>query len=655
MSSKEAIYRSQTSDVFEGFLRDKRSEKAVRSGKDEGDVEFLNVLEFIDAFQILPFGLYPVQKFILKVYYNIPLDDQNKTIRITDRFGLEVKHEFTEKEYLRFLYDQGRCNIKEQENRTRNELILVCGRRSGKSEISSIIAGYETYKLLARGNPQSYYGMPSGAEIRLLCVANDKEQASIVFGNMQGHIEKVDYFKSAFANSTQQYLRFRTEEDKKVFGDKGKASIAATFKSSVAKGLRGRAVICAIMDEIAFFVDDGQTSAEKVYSAINPSLAQFSPKDPKNKHKATGNTEGRMILISSPAAKDGFFYKKYVKAMSGERGSENMLVIQAPTWEVNPTLSHEYYEQEYFKDPRTFTTEHGAEFSDRVRGWIEDSRDLEACVDPELRPKFQGLPREPHFLGLDFGLSNDGTAVALTRFANKKIELAYHEVWYPRKSWAEANPHLEQPLVEYARGLASAQRLDVEAIGEWLAALAKKFYIVNGVFDQWAGPVLEQIVHKAGLTQVEMRNFSPADSSRMYGTFRSYMFNRTLSFYDFPRPDSTLEGMQAKHSPLITELLELQANNGGKNITIVEAPQISGKHDDVSDAVARSILLASEYLREHPDALEYSGYTRFSDPVSNFSSYNQYHRTRMRNHGAPAERMVPRELRIRNSRLLRSR
>lgn len=1101
MSSKEKVYKSQTSSLIDDFVRRKRSEKAAASGKDEGDVKFLNVLEFIDTFQILPFGLYPVQKFILKVYYNIPLDDKEKTIKITDRFGREVKHEFTEKEYLRFLYDQGRCNIKEQDGKSRNELILVCGRRSGKcsdlntivptsggmltlneilnisgskreigwtnfstkitkefgsqssvdavyyggvqktrrirtycgysqnstpehrlkvlddrgeivwkyfkdlsvgdlvgidrtsnlwssnyvqtpfhdhprenlpkfvdenlgeflgilagdgtwpsktglvqvtggceellsylvpvydryfgrhkihrvvrdrttcevapwciqinskkarswldsigfrldattstksvpwvifkspktvvasflrglfesdggmekrntisfsshseqlckdvqlllinfgivsrytkkynrkfdiynyilnilggksrkiffdeigfitkrknlilennlktitdgcsdtesipnlkgilrllresiptsfhnrkgvtdkprtlfrdiagnvlkksseenisydrlqksinfarahgadrkicdqlqelvdknyfwdpitsieetesevadisvpdgnqyvangilnhnSEISSIIAGYETFKLLVRGNPQSYYGMPSGSDIRLLCVANDKEQASIVFGNMQGHIEKVDYFKSAFANSTQQFLRFRTEEDKRIFGNSSnKASITVTFKSSVAKGLRGRAVICAIMDEIAFFVDDGMTSADKVYSAINPSLAQFSPKDPKNKHKSIGNTEGRMILISSPSSKDGFFYKQYVKAMSAERGSEGMLVIQAPTWEVNPTLSPEYYEREYFKDPRVFTTEHGAEFSDRTRGWIEDARDLESCINADLKPKLHSLPREPHFLGLDFGISNDGTAIALTRLANKKIELAYHEVWYPKKPWDLSNPHLEVPWVEYARGLSNEQRLDIDAIGEWLLAISKKFFIYEGVFDQWAGPVMEQIVHKIGLTQIKTRNFSVSDSSRMYSIFKSLMFNKAISLYDYPRPESTLDGMQGKHSPLITELLELQANSGGKNITIVEAPAISGKHDDVSDALARSVLLASEYIMKYPDALEASGYTSNISQQRQIGSYTSYQRQRARNHGVVSERSLPR-------------
>lgn len=643
MSSKEKTYKSQVSTLLDDFVRTKRSEKAVLSGKDEGDVKFPNVLEFIDTFKILPFGLYPVQKFILKVYYNIPLNDTDKTIKITDRFGKEVKHEFTEKEYLRFLYDQGRCNIKEQDGKSRNELILVCGRRSGKSEISSIIAGYETFKLLARGNPQSYYGMPSGSDIRLLCVANDKEQASIVFGNMQGHIEKVDYFKSAFANSTQQYLRFRTEEDKKVFGPtSNKASITVTFKSSVAKGLRGRAVICAIMDEIAFFIDDGMTSADKVYSAINPSLAQFSPKDPKNKHKAIGNTEGRMILISSPASKDGFFYKQYVKAMSGERGSEGMLVIQAPTWEVNPTLSPEYYEREYFKDPRVFTTEHGAEFSDRTRGWIEDARDLEVCIDPDLRPKLLSLPREPHFLGIDFGLSNDGTAVALTRLANKKIELAYHEVWYPRKAWDVSNPHLEVPWTDYAKGLSNTQRLDIEAIGEWLLALSKRFYIVDGVFDQWAGPIIEQIIHKIGLTQIKMRNFSVSDSSHMFSIFKSYLFNKNISLYDYPRPESTLDGMQGKHSPLISELLELQANSGGKNIIIVEAPKISGKHDDVSDALARSVLLASEYIAKYPDALEFSHSSSSISSINRIGSYSSYQRQRAKNHGVVQERTIPR-------------
>ena len=605
MPSREPVRKSELTNEVSSFLDKKRRET---TGAVDGDVEFISVLDFIDKFKLLPDGLFPVQRFILKMYYGIPLDPINKIIKITDMFNKKVIRQLTEVEYLKYLYDHKRCNIKEQDDTQRKELILILGRRSGKSLMSSIVCAYEIYKLLRRGSPQRFYGAPNGSEIRVVCVANDKEQASIVYGDMQSYIEASDYFKNSIANSNQTLIRFRTDGDKERFPDNPrKGTITATFKSSIAKGLRGRGVMCAVFDEIAFFEPQGRSSAENIYKAMNPSIAQFSPKEKGNRHVPIGPSDGRVMMISSPDAKDGFFYKMYQLAMSNGPAAKNTLVIQAPTWEVNPTLSSDYYEVAFHKDSTSFMTEHGAEFSNRVRGWIEDHQDLTACIDPELRPAQRGVPRDPHWAGIDFSISGDGTSVALTHIKNGKIELAYHEVWYPKTPWKEANPHLDSHPTNYATKLSDVTRFDLDELSDWILALSKRFYIVKGVFDQYAGGLFEMALHKRGLTQFETRYFSTNDSSHIYNTFKMFMMNNQLSIYDYPvsAPDDvTLEDV--RHSPLIEELLELQATSGGKNILIVEKPNIAGKHDDMSDALARSVFLASEYVKENPGILESS-------------------------------------------------
>ena len=1167
MPSKEIPFKSELIHEISSFLDSKKR----TSGDSEGEnSSFIGIIEFIERFKLLPYGLYPVQKFIVKLYYGEPLDTINRTIKVSDRLNTKTLYNFTEAEYLKYLFDNGRCNIGEQDGRMRRELILCLGRRSGKSALSSIFASYELYKLLRRGSPQSFYGMPYGSEIRVLCVANDKEQASIVYGDMQSHVESVDYFKNSIANTTQTFLKFRTANDKKKFGDclvgdslilsdmglirlkdicpteietwgacdlnvaaegasrkekvvasfnagykavisiitksgysitgsldhrvkvlssngeivwrrfeeitendyigihrktnlwpkdyaeinrtvkssrnkllsrpiaflgklenwvvnlfnpmtmplsgiskhaiaslnsfgdvaywngyqgycivgafpnegssdyytqtrsfspieyndidyqfrcgmttypeyldeekgelmgallcnsangsragiqdvrvdheflkylktkfarlfgsyefrndadnepneenswgtrvsprslrwlledlgctdselegsrvpssvlrspksvvsaflkglfetngtvspcgvsitftsaskylasevqllllnfgivssisensseecnggrysvsilgfeslkifrdeigfiadrknfrldfdeclydretipnlghhlmsiidfvcdkpevktelesigggflfekllsgvaydvlnrfidccdeneifhtslqvlrdilcssyywdpvsridrgesitydlhvpeshsyvaqgmtshnSGKGTITATFKSSIAKGLRGRGIICAILDEIAFFVDNGNSSAERVYKAIAPSLAQFSPKDVTNKHIPVGPTEGLMILISSPDAREGFFYRQHQLALSNNAASSNMLLIQAPTWEVNPTLSSEYYTTEYYKDPRTFMTEHGAEFSDRVRGWIEDETDLEACLSYDSFPATRGLPREPHFLGLDLGLVNDGTVVAITKIENGIVKLVYHEVWYARVSWKESNPHLTEPLVSYARTLQEQPRLDLVEIAEWIRVLSTKFYLVAGLFDQWTGIVLEQELHKRGLKQLEMRNFTPNESSQMYQTFKMLMYNKQLSIYDYPCTKFDGVDKVAKHSPLVSELLQLQATVASKNIVSVEAPNAAGKHDDMSDALARAIYLASDYLK---DSSRYASIMTSRHSGKQFSSggYHSFQSMKVRLHGSNKQR-----------------
>lgn len=644
MPIKEPKFQSQLTGEVSDFLDRKRRDRRGEDGED-GDENFLTIVEFIEKFKLFPHGLFPTQKFIVKLYYNIPLDDVHKVILVKDKFGERVVHEFTELEYLRYLYDQGRCNVKEQDGKTRRELILILGRRSGKSSMAAVFAAYELYKLLKRGSPQAHYGLPHGSEIRVLDIANDKEQASIVYSDIQAHIQAVDYFKNNVAHDTQTYVKFRTESDKKRFGPDGKATITATFKSSIAKGLRGRGVICAILDEIAFFIDDGNSSAEQVYRGLSPSLKQFTPKDPKNKHNPIGPTDGRMVLISSPNSKEGFFYKLCKQAMSGGVESSNTLIIQAPTWEVNPTLSSEDYRVEYAKDPKSFMTEYGAEFSDRVRGFIEDSKDLQDCIIPSLRPSLSGYPREVHWAGVDFGISNDGTAIAITHLSGGRIELIYHEVWYPRKSWRESNPHLDTPIVPYAMTLQDQPRLDLDEIANWFFALSRKFYIYRGVFDQWAGPVFEQVLHKKNLKQFEMRNFFPSDTSQMWQTFKMAMLHRQIGIYDWPIPEqASTENQSIRHSPLVTELLELQSSSSGKNIIVVEAPKISGKHDDMSDSLARSIMLAMEYVRDNPGVLDSSirQVSNTGPTGRSIGGYGQFHRQRARLHGV-SSRSVSRQ------------
>ncbi len=641
MPTREPVFRSSLVNEVSSFIDEKRRQKYG-----ENNPDFLSIIEFIDRFKLLPYGLFPVQKFIVKSYYNLPLDDklpenENSRIKITDKFGSKVLHELSEVDYMKFLYNQGRCNIEAQDGKERRELILSLGRRSGKSSLSAIFAAYELYKLLRRGHPQSYYGMPSGSEIRVLCIANDKEQASIVYGDMQGHIQAVDYFKNSLAHNTQTFIKFRTENDRQRYGDLNKSTITATFKSSIAKGLRGRGVICCILDEIAFFVDTGKSSSEQVYRAVSPSLAQFSQKNPNNKHIPIGPTEGRMIMISSPDAKEGFFYKICQQAMAGDKAASNTLFIQAPTWEVNPTLSKEYYEVEYHKDPRAFMTEHGAEFSDRVRGWIEDARDLTECIDPNLKPLNRGIPREPHFGGFDFGLTNDGTAVVLTKFSRGKLVLSYHEAWYAGRRWRDVNPHLDAPMVPYALTLQDRNRLDIAEIAEWIKILSTRFYIIRGILDQWSGIVIEQELHRRGLNQIEMRNFFDTQSSQMYQNMKMFLYNRNLTLYDYPVPPES-----NKHSPLITELLELQATSGGKNIVLVEAPAVKGKHDDLSDALARSVLVASEYMKVNPGIMSSNFLNPMQGPApKQMTGYYNFHRMRNRMHGVVKERFVPKQLR----------
>lgn len=543
-------------------------------------------------------------------------------IVVTD-FRRENARVMTEAGYLKYLYDDGRCNIAEViPGKQRREMVLSVGRRSGKTLITSCIVAYETYKLLVKGNPQKYYGASQSGVIQLISVATDKDQAGLLYREASGHFSKCDFFKPYAANATQSFATFQTPYDIENYGSykenpKARYSINVTFRSCVAKGLRGGANILVALDEVAHFGDKGQASADEVYQAVEPSTRTFSQKDAET-GRPLGENEGRIIMISSPLGKQGLFYKQFMLGFGNNKAADNLLCIQAPTWEVNPTVPAETFVGSYLKDPRVFETEFGAIFTDRTRGWIEDHKDLFACIDPKLRPKKRAPSRMPHFMGLDYALVGDYCAAVIGH--------------------TEPNGQVVVDLVDRIRAgegdYAHLERLSVDDIADWIEDLCSRFYIAKGLSDQAFGIVVQQELQKRGLSQIEYIKHPKTLTSQMFANFKDLMYDEKVTLYDWPRPKDDPEA----HSPFITELLELQATMHSKHVITVEAPQVEGKHDDMADALVRMTWLALNHKSK------YVGFATGNHSVGAMQTGRAVARARMaaRRGGSHPSRQIPR-------------
>lgn len=579
-----------------------------------------DIIEFVESKWGLGMTLFPVQRVILKAHYGLELDD-TKTFEISD-WRRENVEQHTEKSYLKKLYDEGRCNIGEVvAGKQRREMILSIGRRSGKTTISACIAAYETYKLIRLGDPQKFYGLPASNNIQIISVATDKDQAGLLYQEVSGHYRNCAFFGPYTANNTLSYARFQTPNDVEKYGRytenaDAKATLKITFRSCVAKGLRGAGNICVILDEVAHFTDKGQSGAEEVYNAVVPSTSAYSPKNPNNPTEPIGEVEGRVILISSPLGRQGLFYNLFQIGMRGGAASENILAVQAPTWEVNPTVPAQEFEKHYLKNAAVFFTEYGGEFTDRTRGWIEKEEDLFACVDSSLKKKFSAPARKPHFMGIDLGLVGDGTAVAIGHLEDEGVVVL----------------DLVEQIKAGEGDFKDKERLDFDDVADWIKALCDRFYIAEGIFDQWAGIPLEQALAKRGLGQMKSHVMTKAITSQMYQNFKDMMWDSRLRLYDKENPELGHEGY-------LEELLELQATVHGKHLITVEAPQVKGKHDDRSDALIRMIWIASQNMSKSKYIVGHYGSDRRASILNNGKVFAGSPKTRG---GSHPSRVAPR-------------
>lgn len=608
----------------------------------------VDIISFIEAPWGLSLRLYPVQRVLLKAHYGLELDDNPHGFDLHNPIPTEHPHYspelvdeegfyrfrvpvtdwrrqnpqmLTEAGYLRYLFDDGRCNVREIiPGQERREMVLSVGRRSGKTLLTSCIIAYETYRLLIKGNPQAYYGSSQSNVIQLISVATDKDQAGLLYREASGHFNRCDFFKPYSANATQSFATFQTPFDIERYGSyadnqKARYSINVTFRSCVAKGLRGGANILVALDEVAHFTDEGQSSADDVYQAVEPSTRTFSPKDPNNPSRPIGENEGRIILISSPLGKQGLFYKQFMLGFTSGEAAKNMICVQAPTWEVNPTVPAGTFEGSYLKDPRVFYTEFGAVFTDRTRGWIEDETDLMACVDPKLVPKQAAPSRMPHFMGVDIALVGDYTAVAVGHFDTQgRVVLDYID------------------RIRAGEGKYTAlDRLDFDNVADWIADIARRFFITEGIFDQWSGIPMEQALTKRGLGQLKSLHHTKPLVSQMWQNFKNLLLDRKIGLYN-----DVKDGRAA----YLTEILELQADYESKYIVTVEAPKIDGKHDDYSDALCRMLWVASQRMANK--AVVFGNKTGDSMNHARLPTGNLAALRRSKQSGSHESRMIPR-------------
>ena len=539
--------------------------------------QVVDIITFSEAPWGLNMKLLPAQKFILKAFYGMELDSVDEYIPIPNLTNERILYHFSEKSFLKWLHEEGRCNTNETEGKKFQELILALGRRGTKSTIASVASNYELYKLVRRGDPVKYYDFNPGAQFYILNVAPTDDQANVVFDMIQTQAMKCPYLQNRSIHNTLTYFDLQTDADMAMKGRKPKASIMSLAGGCSSNALRGRNAIVVIMDEMAFFLDNsGRFSGSEVYKALTPSVASFG-------------ADGKVICISSPYAKYGSFYERFNQSFHEQ---EITLMFKMYSSMANPKVGTAFLKAARRKDKTGFMCEFGAEFSDSVTAWIEDESEFKRCITKDP-PEARGIHGTKYFLGLDLGFKNDGAAVAIVHrdMDTGKIVLDYADVWF---SGASDVWDFDDSIYQGCRKYAGQDLLTMKDIVNEVKELNKWFPLQSGVFDQSSGFALAERMKMAGLKQIKMENFTDRTNHEVYQLTKRMYAEQLVQLYN--------------HDVLVPEMLSLEGEKRSKNITVVRAPNRRGAHDDISDAYARAVWLCyREFKSKSPNVATGAG------------------------------------------------
>jgi hypothetical protein len=231
-----------------------------------------------------------------------------------------------------------------------NEAWLVIGRRGGKSFILALIAVYlATFK-----DWRPYLG--PGERGTVMVIAADRAQARVIMRYCKGLLTSVPMLQRLVTSETQSAVHLRNRVTIETH--------TASFRST-----RGYSIIAGLLDELAFW-STSEDSAEpdiEVINAIKPGMA---------------NVPGSMLLCaSSPYAKRGALWNAYKKHFGKDDSS--VLVWQAPTRVMNPSIPQSYIDAEIERDPAANTAEYLASFRTDIESYIGRAA-VEACVGGNL-------------------------------------------------------------------------------------------------------------------------------------------------------------------------------------------------------------------------------------------------------------------------------
>jgi hypothetical protein len=226
------------------------------------------------------------------------------------------------------------------------ELWIVAGRRAGKDSIASLITAYAATFFEHRDR------LRPGERTLCACLACDRDQARII----------LNYVRSYFTDIPPLAAMIRRESRD---GFELNNNVDISISTNSFRNIRGRAILCAVLDECAFYRDETSSNPDQeLYNALKPGTATLSD-------------DALVVGISTPYAQRGLLFKKFTAHYG--RDDSDVLVIRAPSLLLNPTLDATIISAALEEDPAAAGAEWLAQWRTDIESYVSREA-VDACV-----------------------------------------------------------------------------------------------------------------------------------------------------------------------------------------------------------------------------------------------------------------------------------
>jgi hypothetical protein len=467
-----------------------------------------------------------------------------------------------------------RQQIKNKLENRFQELVLIMGRRSGKSFMTVVIALYETYKLLKMGHCQKKLGLPDFQEIHILNVAKNEGMAKdSIFTPMKSNAVASPFFQKYIGVDNALEMKFLTEKDleeNERRSKKGLAPLDGTLilqcGSSSAKGLVGKTCWCIIIDELAALAGDNPDSGQdkQLYTELKPSITTFGK-------------DGKIICLSNPKGPFGQLFNLYTTRLD----DPVTLVLKLPTWLINANVSKDWLEGERKKDPVEFNMQYGAEFGTNSADPFLSPEDVEAAFINSAQTSRAEARTGVHdyYCHVDPANKSDYYAIAVCH-AEKTGE---------KDSYGKEIKKFIVDHIQFWAPIQMKQPVQVGDVETYLIDLHQKFQFKQISFDQWHSQDTISKLQSAGLPAV-LRVFNKEYKDKIYINLLEAFRNKRIEFYKLSsgkaknKRGELIDIYEIPEAKDQFTFLQKKWKNGRQ---VIEA--LTGYKDDICDAVAACI------------------------------------------------------------------